>query len=342
VADVVSLRQAHRNAPFPLSALSGSDGSLLWTAGEPRATGKTHIRPGPLLELEDLDGDGVSEVLTVMNFEGSDRGAHLELFAYSGRSGEVRWQRPLDLTSRHGLQAEYLDLTGDGTKDLLLPLDTMDATLLAIDGRSGETLWQWNSPGLSWNYSETKQSRHVLPLADFTADGQPAMLVNAEKVFALDSDGKQAWTWQFQRDAVQGIASHSPRGRVETALVRRSSPRRFGVYIFYSVDTWREAVGNQLQTHIVECNERGEVVQQAFFPPNARFACHDLDGDSDDETLVLTDTELLVFDDRLDAPPRWKWSRPEGRAEFVDVLDSDGDQSATVVVAVDQAGFRTT
>ncbi len=339
VADVLALRQANASSPCPLSAISGKDGSLLWNAEGPQADSDTFIRSGQFLQLEDLDGDGVGEVIAALISELSNR-QRFELIVYAGRSGKVVWRREFENTRPwRQIWPAYLDLTGDGTKDLALPIDEADAVVVTIDGRNGKTLWRRRINNHHWDSATRGAQRPLAAAPGLTPDGRPGLIVNADRVIALDAQGQEVWAWKFQREPGQEAWLSWPRGRIKTAVVRRPAPRRCGVYVFYTVDVHRRSGSVESQTHVVECDEQGQIVQQAFFSPHASLVCYDIDGDGGDETLVLTDEELQVFAGRLDAKPAWTWRRPQGQGEIIAERPSPGDRAATVAVAIDHVVY---
>ncbi len=172
--------------------------------------------------IEDLDGDGVADIL----FESYDAGAPQtdHLFAISGASegtGTVIWSaRPLGGPSNSGGYGEYClsvspDLSGDGTSEVLYGAAWGNRSAFSLDGMTGSTIWSFDTyedsppspPAEGWVYA-------VYTLgSDLTGDAFPEVLFCAGSenhcVYCADGvTGEILWHYRGQ-DAfgyVQSIA----------------------------------------------------------------------------------------------------------------------------------------
>jgi outer membrane protein assembly factor BamB len=134
--------------------------------------------------LPDVDGDGTHDIL-VETYDAGAAGDHLYLV--SGGQGDpppVIWSiRPQSGVSDGGGYGDECletcpDLSGDGFPDVLLGTAWGNRSVHAVDGRTGELLWTFDSylaPASGWVYD-------VSWIADLTGDGLP------EVACALGSD----------------------------------------------------------------------------------------------------------------------------------------------------------
>lgn len=241
-ADVLSCRTAQNvwgNAGNPLArALSGRDGSPLWTANwTPRRWAEVQR-----LALADLDGDGSAEILAAGVFEpitgAKPDDVQLQLGLLDARSGRLRWRRELSPplpawgkarfqrgwassgalgTLTGSLSWELVDLDADGVRDILAPgiVPPLGYELVALSGATGAPLWR--------HRLGTAENDYYLPynlpqpvVADLDGDGQPEALAldytggpatgrpRVATVVALDgASGKLRWE---HREAVQAGA----------------------------------------------------------------------------------------------------------------------------------------
>ena len=144
VPDVVAANGDNSTA---VKALSGADGSVLWTTN----SGATnwHISSVP-----DANGDGVDEVV-VASWQGQG------VRYLSGRTGSVPWTAPAgSLIVQRVVPVD--DLDGDGRGDILVAGSSGGAS--ALRGTDGSVIWNRNVGSNVWT---------VDPVADVTGDGRP-------------------------------------------------------------------------------------------------------------------------------------------------------------------------
>lgn len=126
-----------------LQALSGADGSVIWTSDECQGV----YQDEGLAVAGDLDGDGIHDVL-VCTPGGYDPPGRC-LIAVSGASGGVIWQWSCYLYGpNHGWgygACALDDFTGDGRPEAVGSFggnsNDHDGTVVCIDGALGDTLW---------------------------------------------------------------------------------------------------------------------------------------------------------------------------------------------------------
>lgn len=120
-----------------LAAVSIADGDVFWEA---------RIRDlGDRMEVmaaEDLDGDGILEVLGIAPGQESPATAP-SYFCLSGRDGDPLWIRPYAVGTHLVNLARFADMNGDGTRDVLVAVNDAVAVL---DGRHGDTLDAYAMP----------------------------------------------------------------------------------------------------------------------------------------------------------------------------------------------------
>lgn len=159
--------------------------------------------------LPDVDGDGVAEVLVETYDAGAD-GDHLYLL--SGGSGDppaVIWStRPVSGASNGGGWGEDClevcpDLSGDGFPDVLLGTAWGNRSVHAVDGRTGDVLWTFDTYlefDSGWVYD-------VSPMPDRTGDGLPEVVCavgsDNDGGYLLDgADGAVLWRFGAAQDAL--------------------------------------------------------------------------------------------------------------------------------------------
>jgi outer membrane protein assembly factor BamB len=110
-----------------------ADPQLVWSHA---TAGTSYFSP----RAGDLDGDGLLEVMVPHGQEMPPRGG---VVALAGSSGDLLWEIP----GRQQLYGSpiFFDVTGDGVGDVFV--GGRNAEFLAVDGASGELLWQFYPEG---------------------------------------------------------------------------------------------------------------------------------------------------------------------------------------------------
>jgi outer membrane protein assembly factor BamB len=204
IADGRIFGMAHRDDDEVVWALSESDGSPLWVS-----------RLGPALQPErpqSREGPGATptvdgEVLYVMGLAGN-------VACLQVRDGTIVWQRRLqdDLGARLPTWSFRESPLVDGDKVVVTP-GAEDATLVALDKRTGETIWKSQVPG------SPKAGYSSAIAFDFDGQRQYVQLTEKAVVGVAASDG--AFLWRYDAPAnSHGINISTPlhdRGRVFAA-----------------------------------------------------------------------------------------------------------------------------
>ena len=126
------------------------EGLTAMTAADLRALGRVAINddsPRGNLIAEDLDGDGVAEVI-MMTLRG-------HLIAIQSEDGKILWDI---LVSGDSQALAFADLDGDSVLDVIVPGPQTFAT--AFSGRDGSTIWKdTETPASAANHATSLQSR---------------------------------------------------------------------------------------------------------------------------------------------------------------------------------------
>lgn len=154
----------------PLQAISGRTGKILW-----KSSFRCRYQLGrPRVECQDLDGDGVSEIILYgfndtlvdskplrSSYSGSD--GNLMLIVLSASNGSMKWQMPLsreygsvsNIRMPYPMRADsypevsFVDLNYDGCRDLIAIAESPESSpnaysteIVALDGHTGKPLWK--------------------------------------------------------------------------------------------------------------------------------------------------------------------------------------------------------
>lgn len=188
---------------------------LMLLAGEPQVLWSNVTSGGVYcsVDMGDLNGDGVNDVVCGVNFWDSEP----TLWALSGSDGSVIWTSDAHkgIYSDKGM-AVFPDLTGNGGNELLLATPGGYAppgrTLRLVSGTDGVTLWEWAPCMVMPQYTGWGYSCQVLP--DLTGDGIPEAAggfgtagSSGTGLLACvnGSSGDSLWT-SWQPDAVTALA----------------------------------------------------------------------------------------------------------------------------------------
>jgi serine/threonine protein kinase/outer membrane protein assembly factor BamB len=326
-------------------ALSGRDGAEIWNGGnfELYATSSGTIRSWayhyPCLGPEDLDGDGLTEILVALAGSG-DSG--MTLSALSGRTGASLWRLPL-VRGGYGVQPSIhphpsADLDGDGVRDPVLWTPSAGGRsgdgpcrLQAFSGRDGSPLWTATA------LNGVKVEHLIWPQAlsgDLDGDGWPEVFVtfhhgwNPQKngydceLMALDGrTGQPRWSFGWRA----GFPDVWP------PLILRAG----------AGGTGRLALGvKEIETaSLVILDEAGNVAQKrpvstgrhTFGSGNTMWRGEDLDGDGEAELLYSNDGQLCAAD-AVSLALRWQWPWPGEAATIVTIQPPAQGSPATVAL----------
>lgn len=166
------------------------------------------------VDMGDLDGDGVGDIISGVNFWDSEP----TLWALSGSDGSAIWTSD----AHNGVYSDegmcvFPDITGDGKNELLMATPGGYAppgrTLRLVSGADGAVVWEWAACQVMPAYTGWGYSCAVMP--DLTEDGIPEAAggfgtsgsSNTGLLVCLDgATGDSLWT-AWQPDAVESLAS---------------------------------------------------------------------------------------------------------------------------------------
>ncbi|MCK4548348.1 MAG: choice-of-anchor D domain-containing protein [Candidatus Eisenbacteria sp.] len=161
-------------------AISGADGSQIWSYDSHEyGDGGWIYEVAP---IEDVDGDGVEDVLAAAGDDGSLTGPR-RAYCLSGATGAKIWARFLS-ASVFCVRA-IDDVNGDGKDEVAAA--TTDGILYILDAAAGTVLDQYDAGSTIWT---------VAAIEDITGDGKKDIVLGTSNglVHAVDSsDGTTAW-----------------------------------------------------------------------------------------------------------------------------------------------------
>ncbi len=140
---------------------------------------------GNMMDVADLNNDGHAEVITVASLGDN-------CVAIDGKLGDS------ELWNWQGTQNLYSVTTGDFNNDSFIDVAVggADDMVTAIDGQSGDVLWQFTTP--------TDQIyRHCLTAADLNGDGSVDVIAGTDDshIYAIDGNtGTELWSYNAGGD----------------------------------------------------------------------------------------------------------------------------------------------
>lgn len=198
-------RRVRRDDCSHISCLTAIDmeGNILWQKGEP-STDYDHgkISADYPLQVYDIDGDGIDEVITAKNFE---------IMILDGRTGEVKKKAKMPLSDKN-------DKNIIGVPNGVYPFDRINADGIRICNVSGKKrpsdilikdrycrIYLLNSNlELLWSFRSDKNTGHFPYACDINRDGYDEILCGYT---LLDHTGKLIWSYPIQSDHTDEIIS---------------------------------------------------------------------------------------------------------------------------------------
>ena len=198
-------RRVRRDDCSHISCLTAIDldGNILWQKGEP----STDYEQGKIsadypLQVYDIDGDGIDEVITAKNFE---------IMILDGRTGEVKKKAKMPL-------ADKSDTKIIGVPNGVYPFDRINADGIRICNLSGKDrpgdilikdrycrIYALNSDlELMWTFRSDKNTGHYPYACDINRDGYDEVLCGYN---LLDHEGKLLWSYPIKSDHTDEIIS---------------------------------------------------------------------------------------------------------------------------------------
>ena len=183
-----------------LTAVSVETGKVLWQLGEPRScTGYDNLTADVPLQIYDIDGDGIDEVITARNFK---------LYILDGRDGSVKkwiWTPKNDLPADELVGIEFKKhaferLNVDAIRIVNVSGNERPSEILIKDRYS--RLWIYDSDlNFKWMFTEFNTG-HFPYAYDFNGDGRDEIFSCYNMVSA---DGKLVWKLPIHNDHTDEI-----------------------------------------------------------------------------------------------------------------------------------------
>ena len=198
-------RRVRRDDCSHISCLTAIDldGNILWQRGEPSTEyDQNKISADYPLQVYDIDGDGMDEVITAKNFE---------LLILDGRTGDIKKKAKLPLSDKS-------DSKIIGVPNGIYPFDRINADGIRICNVSGKErptdilikdrycrIYLLNSElELLWSFRSDKNTGHFPYACDINQDGYDEILCGYN---LLDHTGKILWSYPIKSDHTDEIIS---------------------------------------------------------------------------------------------------------------------------------------
>ena len=349
----------HQQSATCLFAVSGATGRPLWALEETVRI----ARSTPILQARDLDNNGRQEIIMatwcdwgVVRQPGmaSPRQGQLWLAVVDGKSGRLRWRKPLEpaasnfgqIQKQARLLPAYGDFNGDGVEDILTS-SLGDSELnpcqwTAFDGKTGEVLFTKKYRG----NVRHNHLRSVPPPAvgDLDGDGlaeavflqlEPAPSRSfAESVATLEATngaGDAIWSWTAKTDRQHGVVHYKDdwyRNGIRPQLIRGPKNKLLVNLMLNKPSDNR--------TELLLLDHEGQLIAQKKLEGKVNYStlttwpC-DTNGDGVDE--------LLAFDDRrtlqclaVGDEPKTLWSFSLKSSNHVRVINVASDSSRVALM----------
>lgn len=179
------------------------DGEVLWQRGEPSDNPDMGMLSADVpLQVCDIDGDGVDEVITAKNFE---------LLILDGKTGEVKKKAPAPYSTEDGSELlgipngryAFDRLNPDGIRICNISGKKRPSDILLKDRYSRLYAYDENLNFL-WKFQNGKNTGHFPYTQDFNGDGRDEIFCGYNMISA---DGELIWTLPVQADHTDEIAA---------------------------------------------------------------------------------------------------------------------------------------
>ena len=196
-------KRVYKDAYASISCLTAIDldGNVLWQNGEPSGHEAMGLLSADVpLQVYDIDGDGVDEVIMAKNFE---------IFILDGRTGAVkkRAKTPVSVESDNQLLGVPFDkyafyrLNPDGIRIANLSGNERPSDLILKDRYC--RIYALNCElELQWKFYNGKNTGHFPFTFDFNGDGKDEIFCGYNMI---SHDGKLLWTLPFEEDHTDEI-----------------------------------------------------------------------------------------------------------------------------------------
>ena len=163
--EVVTGVWAYYSNPCRIIALSGKDGSTLWTY-----SGLGYEAPMRIVNLGDVNGDGYDDV-AVASWA-------YYIVALNGKTGKELWKASTDVSGDDVWAVDAVgDITGDGITDVVA--GSFSSLVYAINGATGDIIWSYDT-GDSKLFS-------VRGIPDVTGDCVPDVVAGTQALESGDA-----------------------------------------------------------------------------------------------------------------------------------------------------------
>lgn len=306
VGDIVTIQldtvpKRHDWNHWTVGVISGRDGGQLWTSANLELAFGSNSASGsgpqsdyryPMLDQQDLDGDGTPEILLAANIGKSE----CSLAVLSPSDGHCRWSIPITkgtyvsplVMDRH----RWHDLDGDKVLDLVLWVPTsinewgygVGNELRAISGRDGSSIW--SQPARLDNPDRPAWPRTAI--ADLDGDGTAEVVATSSKhaggtmelAVLNGKTGERKWNFVWEGDFniwPPQLVDAEGNGRRVICLGMLQSNKPAGVTVF-------DADGKVLQE-----------IPTSWINGGTPWAACDTNGDGKEELLFVSNGELHAY-----------------------------------------------
>lgn len=196
-------KRIHKDAYPTISCLTAMDleGNVLWQRGEPSEDAEAGLLSADVpLQIYDIDGDGIDEVITAKNFE---------ILILDGRTGEVKKRAKTPISDEP--DGELIGVPFDKYAFYRLNPDGIRIANLSGKDRPSDIIlkdrycriYALNSDlELMWKFHNEKNTGHFPYAFDFNGDGKDEVFCGYNMI---SHDGKLIWTLPLTEDHTDEI-----------------------------------------------------------------------------------------------------------------------------------------
>ncbi len=193
LVDMVVWSQDANGKPTQVQAHSGQDGSPIWL--QPAVLNPSRVT-WPPSAVDDLNGDGRPEVITVFQLMEPGIGVSNKLACLNGKDGLLRWEFSWDGLWSDLLPPQVVNFKGNGQRSVCLGIrDRSGFQLVILDADGVETGRGFLGKAYE---SDLRQGLRCWKKTDLIGDGREELLfVTKGKLCAIQGDQDQ-FLWQLE------------------------------------------------------------------------------------------------------------------------------------------------